>query len=99
MSQPLTDEYRRAVIDAVQKKINDWIGRSMQIHEVLWLKQMNYPYKIHVDHPIFSVIDIFKQEICYLDLMPLVKIGEFDKDVEALWQDVLHNYFRNCYGG
>lgn len=99
MKEQLTDEYKKSVINQVQKRIDSWIGRDYYFgHEAIWLKTHDYPYRIAkvVDLPILMVL---KQDINYINLFKLVRKGVFEEDVKFLFDDVMENHLFHVFGG
>lgn len=97
MTELKTTEYKKTVIDEVQKRIDSWIGRDYYFgHEATWLKFHNYPYRIN---RVIGIPMLFEQYIKYTDLFTLVRKGVFEEDVKFLFEDAMDNYLCHVFGG
>lgn len=97
MKEELTEEYKKSVIDEVQKRIDSWIGRDYYFgHEATWLKLHAYPYRIE---KVVGVPLILKQDIRYFELFNLVKKGIFEEDVKLLFENVMEHHLCHVFGG
>lgn len=97
MKEELTEEYKKRVIDEVQRRIDAWVPRNFMAHEALLLKVSHYPYKLDEDR--CGMWFLFKQGIKYSELFHLVKEGHFEEDVQILFSDAIDSYLCKVFGG
>ncbi len=98
----LSIEEKRKVIDNVQLRINEWIGRSdMTLHEAMFLKGKHYPFKIQINPPLPTlIVRWFEQpEIKYPELFHLIKSDDIEKEEESLFRYTVENFLTFCFGG
>lgn len=112
METRLSEAYKRSVVDAVQAKIDGVIERTLDLHEYMWLSSKGYPCRmkcfmpkaVPLSMPLDELKKLFgffflTQDIQYEKLYPMIRRGEFEKDVDYLFEWVWEKYLDSIWGG
>lgn len=97
----MTLEEKNTIIDRVQDRIDQWIGRPyMYVNEATFLKGKAYPFKIKVQGiggVLYSSLN--QKEPIYSAIHRLISSNNSMQAENELFQHVVENYLTYCFGG
>lgn len=98
----LSSGEKREIIDNVQIRIDEWIGRSyMTAHEAILLNGKHYPFKIQIKPLLIGLItnSFLQTNIRYSELSSLIAETDVKTAEENLFRYAIDNYLTYCFGG